>query len=158
MQCPKCSSKNYVKNWSANWKPRKKCKDCWCNYTQSEAKWKPQIMKKVAVILYLEWLWFRSIWRVLWVSNVKKLWNRVKNIDCDYYASDGLDAYMKLIPWAKHLCSKKYTQAIESFNNTVRHYLDRFKRKTHCYSKSIEMVKASLYIFFFKDLALSIFS
>jgi len=36
--------------------------------------------------------------------------------------------------------------------------LARFKRKTHCYSKSIEMVRLTLYLFFYKDLALYIVS
>ena len=86
MQCPKCSSKKHVKNWSANWNPRKKCKDCWCSFTKSEPRWKSQTMKKLALVLYLEWLWFRSIWRVLWVSNVavikwiKNIWNTVEQI------------------------------------------------------------------------------
>ncbi|MFM7468295.1 MAG: IS1 family transposase, partial [Vampirovibrionales bacterium] len=30
----------------------------------------------------------------------------------------------------------------------IRHYLARFRRKTFCYSKSLEMVKATLTIFF----------
>jgi len=96
MQCPKCNSKYFVKSWFANWKPRKKCKDCWCNFTRSEIKWKPQILKKIAVILYLEWLWLRSIWRVLWVSNVavlkwiKQVWKTVEKLRKEQKQINGL--------------------------------------------------------------------
>ena len=56
----------------------------------------------------------------------------------------------------QHLRFKKHTQAIESFHATVRHYLARFHRKTHCYSKSSALVRATLNLFFFRELAISI--
>ena len=39
---------------------------------------------------------------------------------------------------------KKETYTVESYNSRVRHYLARFKRKTKCYSKSVEMIEISL--------------
>ena len=73
MYCPKCWSKNKVNSWKNKGKQRYKCKDCSCNYTKSEL-WKINFSIKVqALKMYLEWLWFRSIWRILWVSNVSVL-------------------------------------------------------------------------------------
>jgi len=73
MHCPKCWSEKNVKSWKNNWKQRYKCKDCGCNYTKEEL-WKVELSLKIqALKMYLEWMWFRSIWRVLWVSNVSVL-------------------------------------------------------------------------------------
>lgn len=58
----------------------------------------------------------------------------------------------------KHCVTKRETHCIESFNATIRHYLARFHRRTHCYSKSIHMIEASILLFFNKSLALSLFS
>lgn len=78
MKCPKCWSEHNVKSWKMNWKQRYKCKECWCNYSQ-EYIWKVEFWKKImALKLYLEWMWFRWIWRVLWVSNVSVL-NWIRN-------------------------------------------------------------------------------
>ena len=55
MHCPKCKSKNDVKNVYAHGKSRKKCKDCGCNFTQSEPCGK---LKDEAIVLYLEGLGF----------------------------------------------------------------------------------------------------
>ena len=73
MRCPKCWAKHYVKNWMNNWKQRYLCKECWTNFTKSY-RWRVHPnKKKMALKLYLEWMWFRQIWRVLWVSNVSVL-------------------------------------------------------------------------------------
>ncbi len=73
MHCPKCWSEDKVKSWNNNWKQRYKCKKCWCNYTKEEL-WKISIKVKIeALKMYLEWLWFRAIWRILKVSNVSVL-------------------------------------------------------------------------------------
>ena len=78
MYCPKCWSEKKVKNGFKNDKQRYKCKECWCNYSKSYL-WRVEFNKKVeALKLYLEWLWFRAIWRILWVSNVSVLnWIRM---------------------------------------------------------------------------------
>ena len=73
MHCPKCWSEEKIKNGIKYWKQRYKCKECGCNYTQ-EYMWKVEFWVKIqALKMYLEWMWFRWIWRVLWVSNVSVL-------------------------------------------------------------------------------------
>ncbi|KAA6341547.1 hypothetical protein EZS27_010664, partial [termite gut metagenome] len=55
-------------------KQRYKCKECGCHYTvELKSTAKPQSMKKQALHLYLEGLGFRSIGRLLGVSNVSVL-------------------------------------------------------------------------------------
>jgi transposase-like protein len=74
MDCPKCNSSNKVKSGKIKGIQRYKCKGCGCNYTvelKSTAKSKAQ--KKQALHLYLEGLGFRSIGRLLCVSNVSVL-------------------------------------------------------------------------------------
>jgi insertion element IS1 protein InsB len=74
----------------------------------------------------------------------RKLWEKIKNIDCDKYCTDYWDAYKDFIPSDKHVMSKKETYTIEGYNSLIRHYLARFNRKTKCYSKSDEMVICSI--------------
>jgi insertion element IS1 protein InsB len=40
--------------------------------------------------------------------------------------------------------SKTYMTCVEGENTSLRHYPARFKRKTFCYSKSLEMLKYSI--------------
>ena len=78
MHCPKCLSKNKVKSGINKGKQRYKCKECWCNYTKKKL-WKINFeIKVMALKMYLEWMWFRAIWRILKVSNVSVLnWIRI---------------------------------------------------------------------------------
>ena len=80
----------------------------------------------------------------------KILMNKLKDLKPITYASDAWKAYKKLINPKKHLISKKETTHIESHNANVRHYLARFRRKSKCYSKSIEMVELSLYLLIYR--------
>ena len=74
MNCPKCSCDKSVKSGIIKGRQRYKCKDCGCNYTvELKSTAKPKSMKKQALHLYLEGLGFRSIGRVLGVSNVSVL-------------------------------------------------------------------------------------
>jgi transposase-like protein len=74
MNCPKCNSGENTKDGVVKGKQRYKCKDCGFRYTVvSGSKAKPLHMKKLAIQLYLEGLGFRSIGRVLEVSNVTVL-------------------------------------------------------------------------------------
>lgn len=45
-----------------------------------------------------------------------------------------------------HIVSKTYMTRVEGENTRLRHYLARLHRKTLCYSKSTEMLKASLHL------------
>jgi transposase-like protein len=74
MNCPKCTSDKKVKSGIIKGIQRYKCKACGCNYTvELKSTAKPQSMKKQALHLYLEGLGFRSIGRILGVSNVSIL-------------------------------------------------------------------------------------
>jgi transposase-like protein len=74
MQCPKCNSDAYTKDGIVKAKQRYKCKKCNYRYTvEIKSTAKPKELKKLALILYLEGLGFRSIGRILEVSNVSVL-------------------------------------------------------------------------------------
>ncbi len=74
MNCPKCSCSKSVKSGIVKERQRYKCKECGCNYTvELKSTAKPKSMKKQALQLYLEGLGFRSIGRILGVSNVSVL-------------------------------------------------------------------------------------
>ena len=70
MHCPKCECTIKVKNGMTAGKQRYRCKQCGCNYTRSTPHGEPISKKKMAVQMYLEGMGFRSIGRVLEVSNV----------------------------------------------------------------------------------------
>ena len=70
MDCPKCKSKQYVKNGIINDRQRYKCKKCSLNYTvEYKAGIKPEY-KRLALMMYLEGMGFRSISRIIGVSYV----------------------------------------------------------------------------------------
>jgi len=74
MNCSKCNCSNSVKSGKIKGRQRYKCKECGCNYTVSiKSTAKPKSFKKQALHLYLEGLGFRSIGRILGVSNVSVL-------------------------------------------------------------------------------------
>ena len=74
MNCPKCKSNKATKSGIAKGKQRYKCKECSCNYTvEIKSTAKSKSVKKQALHLYLEGLGFRSIGRILGISNVSVL-------------------------------------------------------------------------------------
>ncbi len=73
MHCPKCESEIYVKSGFMKGKQRYQCKNCVCNFTQSYSKNYSFKVKFQAAKLYLEGMGFRSIGRILRVSNVTVL-------------------------------------------------------------------------------------
>jgi transposase-like protein len=74
MNCPKCSNSAAIKSGKIKGKQRYKCKKCNYHYTvQQKSTAKPKELKKYALQLYLEGLGFRSIGRILNVSNVSVL-------------------------------------------------------------------------------------
>ncbi len=54
-----------------------------------------------------------------------------------------------------HVITKSETHLIESSNSSIRDNLARFNRKTKRYSKTEEMLRISLDLFFHKDLILN---
>jgi len=74
MNCPKCNSSINVKSGKTQGRQRYKCKECGCNYSvELKSTAKPKSLKRLALHLYLEGLGFRSIGRILEVSNVSVL-------------------------------------------------------------------------------------
>ena len=69
MNCPKCRSAKAVKNGTMKGKQRYKCKECGCNYTQSESRTIPLPLKVEALKLYLEGVGFRAIERITGVCH-----------------------------------------------------------------------------------------
>jgi insertion element IS1 protein InsB len=78
------------------------------------------------------------------------LWEDIKEMKINYYASDYWKSYEEFIPSEKPLQSKAETFTIEGYNSRIRHYLARFKRKTKCYSKAEYMIVISLNLLFMK--------
>ena len=74
MHCPKCLSDKYVRSGFTKGKQRYKCKKCTCNFTQSHKKGATLEIKIMALKFYLEGMGFRSIGRMLNVSNVTVLY------------------------------------------------------------------------------------
>jgi len=74
------------------------------------------------------------------------------------YATDYWKVYEIIIEKEKHIQTKAETFTIEGLNNRIRHYLARFHRRTHCYSKSEYMVNLSLALFSVKSLIFSFLS
>jgi len=70
MKCPKCQSEKHVKDGIVKGKQRYKCKDCSFRYTVEYKAGITPYLKRLALMLYLEGMGFRSIERVLGVSNV----------------------------------------------------------------------------------------
>lgn len=71
--CPKCQSEKIYKFGIVRNKQRFKCKECSFNFTTSEPRGKSDELKIKALQLYLEGLGFRSIGRILGVSQVSIL-------------------------------------------------------------------------------------
>ena len=74
----------------------------------------------------------------------KPLWEIVKTWQCYFYVTDGWTVYPSFIPDGAQIVSKTYMTRVESENTRLRHYLARLHRKTLCYSKSENMLRASI--------------
>jgi len=83
-------------------------------------------------------------------STAQRLYDKIKGIGARFYCTDYLEAYRCVLPEKKHKRTKAETYTIEGLNNVVRHFMARFHRRTHCYSKSIECIIYSLNLLFHK--------
>ena len=63
------------------------------------------------------------------------------------YCTDHSAPYAEIFENHPHLQGKAHTFTIESWNARLRHYLARLHRKTHCYSKSRDMLRWSIQLF-----------
>jgi insertion element IS1 protein InsB len=72
------------------------------------------------------------------------LWNRIKNQSVGVVATDYWASYNEMIPAEQLVQTKAETYTVESYNAVIRRYLARFRRRTKCYSKNLEMMMLSL--------------
>ena len=68
----------------------------------------------------------------------------IKDSASGIIASDYWKAYETFVPKERHIQSKKETFTVEGYNSLFRHFLARLRRKSKCYSKSIEMLYFSV--------------
>jgi insertion element IS1 protein InsB len=79
-----------------------------------------------------------------------KLWNKLKDLKINNFASDYWESYENFVPPDKHLQTKTETYTIEGYNSRIRHCLARFKRKGKCYNKAEYMIVISLNLLMLK--------
>ena len=63
------------------------------------------------------------------------------------FATDFWRPYGVIFAKHRHVQGKAHTFTIESCNNRLRVYLARLRRKTHCYSKSLENLASSILLY-----------
>jgi IS1 family transposase len=80
------------------------------------------------------------------LEDFEKLYNQIEDINVKYYSSDYWKAY-GLLSEDQHLWGKAHNYTVERTNRRLRHYLARLTRRTYCFSKSVEMLDASLTLF-----------
>jgi transposase len=73
MSCKQCGSVERVKSGVIKGKQRYKCKKCGCNYTESKDNRRGLEEKLLALQMYASGMSFRSIAKLLKVSNVAVL-------------------------------------------------------------------------------------
>jgi insertion element IS1 protein InsB len=78
------------------------------------------------------------------LKTFQRLWQLMGGWACFLYITDGYKVYPCSIDDADHRVSKTAMTRVEGENCRLRHYLARLHRKTLCYSKSTEMLKASV--------------
>ncbi|AAM07198.1 conserved hypothetical protein [Methanosarcina acetivorans C2A] len=87
------------------------------------------------------------------------LWEKLKKKEIGEVMTDHWRAYAEFIPENIHTQSKAETYTVEGYNGILRHFLARLRRKTKCYTKSLEMLKYSVLLLMkHRNKELSIFS
>jgi insertion element IS1 protein InsB len=79
-----------------------------------------------------------------------RLFRKIDHEKVKLYCTDNYEVYNILIPKEKHIATKKETYTVEGVNTIIRHFLARFTRRTLCYSKSVEMIRYSLNLLFYR--------
>ena len=73
--------------------------------------------------------------------------------------TDHWRAYAEFLPDQIHTQSKAETYTVEGYNSIMRHFLARLRRKTKCYTKSIELLKYSVILLMkYRNKEISIFN
>ena len=110
MLCPKCNSEGQTKDGIVKGRQRYKCKECNYRYTvQQKSTAKSKELKRYALQLYLEGLGFRSIGRLLKVSNVSVLnWIRSFGEEIESLQSENSEIeFVELDEMHSYIGSKK---------------------------------------------------
>ena len=84
-----------------------------------------------------------------------ELKKRYKEIN--YMCTDGNKAYAYYKIAKHHIVGKSETCLVESFNSSLRDMLARLNRRTKRFSKSAEMLRLTLIMFFNKDISYGIY-
>ncbi|AKB59921.1 Mobile element protein [Methanosarcina barkeri 227] len=71
----------------------------------------------------------------------QRIWEKLKQKEIGEVMTDHWRAYAEFLPENIHTQSKAETYTFEGYNGILRHFLARLRRKTKCYTKSIEMLK-----------------
>ncbi|QLC49397.1 IS1 family transposase [Methanolobus zinderi] len=74
----------------------------------------------------------------------KELWRKLEKKQIGEVMTDSWRAYSEFLPENIHTTSKAETYTVEGYNSIFRHFLARLRRKTKCYTKSLEMLKYSV--------------
>jgi insertion element IS1 protein InsB len=82
--------------------------------------------------------------------NLRSLTDQTLIWDPASICTDGLRTYKSIIPKSIHRVGLVNTRRIERRNLNIRMHLKRLSRKTICFSKSVEMLKACLRIYFWR--------
>jgi IS1 family transposase/transposase-like protein len=82
--------------------------------------------------------------------NLQSLTDQALLLEPEKICTDGLNIYRSLIPENVHRVGLLNTRHIERHNLNIRTHLKRLSRKTICFSRSMEMLKACLKIYFWR--------
>ena len=82
-------------------------------------------------------------------ENLRIVINKVKMLSPKKIITDKLNSYPNLITPVEHDTGRYRNNKIERANLTLRQHIKRLSRKTLSYSKSIEMLQASILLYFF---------
>lgn len=72
-----------------------------------------------------------------------------KSVKAKYYYSDSYSAYSEILYHGKHtsLRDKSQTYTVEGINSDLRHYIPALHRRSKCFFRSLDTVKAVLKVF-----------
>lgn len=84
-------------------------------------------------------------------ARIKELLKRLKDIEIDFYASDGWKEFAALLPYFYHLIGKKHTKGIERRNCWIRRRIARLFRRSTTFPQ-----KLTYHWFHFKTLVAAI--
>ena len=70
-------------------------------------------------------------------KTILELYNRLKNIQIDYWCTDHWEAFRVVFPAEKHKVGKEFTKAIEGVNIYLRGACKRLIRRTTAFSKKV---------------------